>query len=47
MTIQAINPGRKPKTEEGKDDRRHRVNPENAPKHRDLKIHVHKPGEKK
>ena len=44
-TIKAIKPGPKPKTEQGKDDRRHRVNPENKPKHKDLKIHKHKPND--
>jgi hypothetical protein len=45
--ITGIKPGPKPKTEEGKDDRRQRVLPETKPKHPDLKPHVHKPGEKK
>lgn len=41
--IQAINPGPKPKKEDGTDDRRHYVKPENQPKHPDLKPHHHKP----
>ncbi|WP_394775774.1 hypothetical protein [Flavobacterium sp.] len=41
--IQAIKTGPKPKTDEGKDDRRQRVTPENKPKHPTLKPHVHKP----
>ena len=45
--IQAIKPGPKPKTEQGQDDRRRRVDPPNAPKHPALKPHIHKPGEKK
>jgi hypothetical protein len=39
MTIQAINPGPKPKKEDGTDDRRHYVNPETKPKHPTLKPH--------
>jgi hypothetical protein len=41
--IKAIKPGPKPKTEERKDDKRRRVNPENQPKHPSLKPHKHKP----
>lgn len=37
--ITAINPGPKPKKEDGTDDRRHRVNPETQPKHPSLKPH--------
>ncbi len=44
-TIQAIKPGPKPKTDEGKDDKRRRVNPENQPKHPDLKPHKHEPND--
>jgi hypothetical protein len=44
--IHAIKPGPKPKTEEGEDDRRRRVDPPNQPKHPDLKPHVPKPKEK-
>ena len=39
---QAINPGPKPKKEDGTDDRRHYVNPETKPKHPTLKPHVPK-----
>jgi hypothetical protein len=46
-TIQAIKPGPKPKTEEGQDDRRRRVDPPNQPKHPGLKPHIHKSGEKR
>jgi hypothetical protein len=45
--IVAINPGPKPKKEDGSDDKRHRVTPETQPKHPDLKPHIHKPGEKR
>lgn len=38
-TIQAIKPGPKPKTEEGKDDRRRHVDLPNAPKHPTLPKH--------
>lgn len=34
-----INPGPKPKREDGKDDRRHHVNPPTAPKHPTLPPH--------
>jgi len=34
-----IKPGPKPKREDGKDDRRHHVNPETKPKHPSLPIH--------
>jgi len=45
QTITAnIKPGPKRQTEEGKDDRRQRVNPENQPKHPKLKPHDHKKG---
>ena len=44
--IHAIKPGPKPKTEEGEDDRRRRVDPPNQPKHPDLKPLVPKPKEK-
>lgn len=42
-TIYAIKPGPKPKTEQGKDDKRRRVTPEAKPKHKTFKIHKHKP----
>ncbi len=45
MQIEAIKPGRKPKTEEGKTDKRQRVTPENKPKHKTLKVHKHKKGD--
>ena len=35
----SINPGPKPKREDGKDDRRHHVNPPTKPKHPTLPIH--------
>ena len=41
--IQAIKPGPKPKTDEGKKDQRRRVTPPNKDKHPDLKPHIHKP----
>ena len=37
--IQAIKPGPKPHREDGKDDRRHHVNPPNQPKHPTLPPH--------
>ncbi len=40
-----IKPGPKPKKEDGTDDRRHHVDPPNAPKHPSLP--VHKPPPKK
>lgn len=40
-----IKPGPKPKKEDGKDDGRRRVNPENQPKHPTLKPHNHKKGD--
>lgn len=40
----SINPGPKPKREDGKDDRRHHVNPPTKPKHPTLP--VHKPNKK-
>jgi hypothetical protein len=45
IEIKAIKPGPKRKNENGKPDRRQRVNPENKPKHKKLKIHKHKPGD--
>lgn len=33
IPIEAIKPGPKPKKEDGSDDKRRRVNPENKPKH--------------
>ena len=45
MMIEAIKPGPKPKTEQGKDDQRRRVNKENKPKHPALKEHEHKKGD--
>jgi hypothetical protein len=41
--IEAIKPGPKPKTDEGKDDRRRHVNPETRPKQPTLDPHIHKP----
>ena len=41
--IEAIKPGPKPKKEDGTDDRRQRVDPDNRPKHPTLKPHIHKP----
>jgi hypothetical protein len=41
--IQAIKPGPKPKTEEGKDDKRRRVDPPTRPKHPTLKPHNPEP----
>lgn len=38
-----IKPGPKPKKEDGTDDRRHRVDPPNAPKHPKLPIHKSPP----
>ncbi len=43
LEIKAIKPGPKPKKDNGKDDKRHRVNPNNKPKHPDLKPHKHRP----
>lgn len=40
-----IKTGPKPKKEDGTDDRRQRVNPENQPKHKTLKPHDHKKGD--
>jgi hypothetical protein len=34
-----INPGPKPKKDDGSDDRRHHVDPPTAPKHPSLPIH--------
>lgn len=45
MDIQSIKPGPKPKKEDGTPDKRRRVNPETKPKHRELKIHRHEPGD--
>ena len=42
--ITAIKPGPKPKTGQGKDDKRRRVDPVTKPKHRSLKTHKHTPG---
>lgn len=45
QTITAdIKPGPKRQTEQGKDDRRQRVTPENKPKHETLKTHDHEKG---
>ncbi|WP_175404031.1 hypothetical protein [Mucilaginibacter sp. PPCGB 2223] len=41
--ISAIKPGPKRQKEDGKDDRRQRVDPPNKPKHPDLKPHQPKP----
>jgi hypothetical protein len=43
VIMEAIKPGPKPKTDDGKDDKRRRVLPETKPKHPDLKPHIHKP----
>jgi hypothetical protein len=43
--IQAIKPGPKRQTEEGKDDKRQRVDSPNKEKHPTLKPHKHKPKE--
>jgi hypothetical protein len=40
-----IKPGPKPKKPNGTDDQRRRVNPENQPKHKDLKPHHHQKGD--
>lgn len=45
VNMSHINPGPKPKKEDGTDDRRHHVDPPNAPKHPSLPIH--KPPPKK
>lgn len=42
--IEGIKPGPKPKTEEGQDDRRRRVDPPSQPKHPTLKPHDPKKG---
>ena len=42
--IKAIKTGPKRQTEEGKDDKRQRVDPPNAPKHPTLKPHDPKKG---
>jgi hypothetical protein len=47
IAIKAIKPGPKPKKDNGTDDRRRRVDPENKPKHPALKPHKHKPGDAK
>lgn len=43
QSIYSIKRGPKPKTDEGKDDKRRRVNPPNKEKYPDLKPHKHKP----
>ena len=43
--IQAIKPGPKPKTDDGSNDHRRRVDPDNRPKYPDLKPHKHHPGD--
>lgn len=45
MIIEAIKTGPKRKNEDGKPDRRQRVNPENKPKHKKLKEHDHRPND--
>jgi hypothetical protein len=45
MEIESIKRGPKPKTEEGKTDKRRRVTKENKPKHKTLKIHEHEKGD--
>jgi len=44
-TIQAIKPGPKPKTDDGSNDHRRRVDPDNRPKYPDLKPHIHHSGD--
>ncbi|MCY4754859.1 hypothetical protein [Pelomonas aquatica] len=41
-----IKPGPKPKKQDGTDDRRRHVDPQNAPKHPTLPIHKHDPKKK-
>lgn len=45
ITIEAIKPGPKRKNENGKPDKRQRVNPDNKPKHPKLKPHDHEKGD--
>ena len=45
FTVEAIKPGSKPNKPDGMPDRRHRVNPENKPKHPKLKPHDHEKGD--
>ena len=44
-TIQEILPGPKPRKDDGSDDQRRRVTPDNRPKYPDLKPHKHHPGD--
>jgi hypothetical protein len=39
LMLTDIKPGPKPKRDDGKDDRRHHVNPETKPKHPTLPVH--------
>lgn len=41
-TLNEIKPGPKPKTDDGSNDQRRRVTPDNWPKYPDLKPHKHK-----
>ena len=45
ISIEAIKKGPKRKNEDGSPDKRQRVNPENKPKHKELKEHEHKKGD--
>jgi hypothetical protein len=45
QTINEILPGPKPKKDDGSDDQRRRVTPDNQPKHPGLKPHRHNPGD--
>jgi len=47
MSIHSIKPGPKSKKDNGSEDKRRRVLPENKPKHPGLKTHKHKPGDAK
>jgi len=44
-TILEIKPGPKPQKDDGSNDRRRRVDPDNQPKYPDLKPHKHHPGD--
>lgn len=44
-TIQEIKPGPKPRKDDGTDDQRRRVTPDNSPRYPDLKPHKHHPGD--
>lgn len=47
QSIVAIKPGPKPKKDDGTEDKRRRVTPEEKPNHPGLKPHIHKPGDQK